>query len=472
MRNLVLLGGLAVAVGQQIPLYPISSPSTAAAPPGSLAAIDCTGDFTVHNASVAQALRENCRVVGGRVSIPSSYTGEINLDGVEAIRGGLIYNGCPPEDIENGGCRRVRPEPRPFTISSDTLREVRHLSLWAPNGLSRVVLPNLRAVNGTVAVRQALHLVELDLTGLKYISGFTLEAPRLETFKLDGLEGFTKPADSNVKPTVNLVDIGSVTSVDGLYKNPLDPLQLGEWYGPVRLAPGQNLTNVTLGWTRLPELVVDHGEDESLTVTLGGPNTTSMHIETLSLIQNGRFKRAPTLESLTVGKFEAGAEEWYFPHRLDLPFDNASDIHIQFYFDAFEPRYVTLPPQAVDWPEPAIWIQGYEGLQLQSLFDSEGRQTWYWPRSMKSLFIGAAMSNEFFTSFMEQEVVVKGKFFLQVHSDDFDCKVLERYNKRTQRMGGSDFTCWVSRISGATSLGAGGFLQAVLAASFVSWLLL
>ncbi|CAI6091312.1 unnamed protein product [Clonostachys chloroleuca] len=55
-------------------------------------AIDCNGNFTITKESDAKDLRENCKIVGGDLIFGGDISENINLDGVEEVRGDWKHN--------------------------------------------------------------------------------------------------------------------------------------------------------------------------------------------------------------------------------------------------------------------------------------------------------------------------------------------------------------------------------------------
>lgn len=349
-----------------------------------LAEVDCTGNITIADGLGAREVRESCTVIEGNVHLKTDVSETINLDGIETIKGSLTHSGCD-EWVYGGGC----DIPDPFNLTSNTLREINgDIDFWYFNGLDRIDFPELVVVNKTVSLRRLHNVTHIDFEKLKWVGYFSLETQSLETLRLEGLEGFLDRGWGH--GGVTITDAGSVESVDGFFKNAIDPMHeerlKGNPYTNMIIDSGAipNVRSLTFGWTRYPHVAF---AGENLTVTLGGADTEEQVIGELELrLGVTEFRRGSAMKNLTVDRLvmqsQAGMED------LVLPFDQISDIDLS---NVTTLRTLELPEKAEGWNLSSFGIWNCPSLLV-------GDSTWHWPKEhpMSDLnLVNFNMTNEF-----------------------------------------------------------------------------
>lgn len=352
---------------------------------GVFADVDCASNITIANADDAKELRDSCTTLEGNLILDHDLSETINLDGLEVIKGTIAHNGCDAFDTE---CQI----PDPFNITSSTLREIHgSIDFWYFQGLQALVLPKLESVNGTVSLKRLHNVTHLDFTDLRWIGNFILETERLESLLLEGLEGFHDRGWGN--GGVELWNAGKIESVDGFFKNAIDPMLRGFWtegsgmYFYANTIP--NVRTITFGWTRLPSLTFS-GND--LTVILGGPNTTEQHFERLELRSGIKtLERGSAVKNLTVEQFDV-TESDDIVH-LTLAFDQATEVSIG---PSNNLETLELPSEAKSWRNFDLYVAGSSSPKLNLTEYRDGRQVWYWPEeTMERIWLSGNFTTKF-----------------------------------------------------------------------------
>jgi hypothetical protein len=349
--------------------------------PGLVAAIECNSNVTVSSASDASDIRENCQVIEGDLNIVAHDSETINLDGLEEIRGSLVIRDSSDQTSPL------------FNISSSTLKSIGgRLDAFLFPTVEKIILPNLANVTGSVSFEKMDHLTHIDLTSLQYLGSFTLSVETLEEFKLDGFQGFT---GANGNGYVSISSAGNVTSLDGLFKNPVDVSNL-DTLPEVYVSDIPKVTQLTFGWKQVGHLeICSQGctiweELSTLTLTLGGPSSESVEIGHLEL-RNGpaQLERGSQTKNLTVTFLESMNDHI---KDMKLQFDHASEIKVRG--DRLES--LEFPVEAEQWNNVSISIWLVNNLDLMSAFNSEGTQTWFWPQNnMSSFYLMGYVSTDF-----------------------------------------------------------------------------
>lgn len=206
-----------------------------------------------------------------------------------------------------------------------------------------------------------------------------METRKLKTLLLDGLKGFTR--QGGMTGFAQIWDAGAVESIDGFFKNPLNPISdpltsLGTGISLSAYAI-PNVRNVTIGWTNTTEINV---AGVNLTVILGGPSTESMEIGKLDLREGiVGFKRNPKLKNLTATTFEFSNNNEL--KDLSVSFDRLANFTA---INSDSLRSIEFPMAAEGWQNLGMHISDCSALNLSSEYatDSTGesRRTWYWPQ--------------------------------------------------------------------------------------------
>jgi hypothetical protein len=330
--------------------------------------IDCRSNITIADGRGARAVAESCTVIEGNLQLRNDVSETINLDGIEVIKGSITHSGCDERDFED-------PEecvyPQAFNLTSNTLREINgDIDFYYFQGLDRIEFPELEIVNKTVSLQRLHNVTHIDFTSLKWVGYFSLETRKLETLLLEGLEGFLDRGWGH--GGVQLQDAGQVESVDGFFKNAIDPIHQER----EETSPGTsmhiynqaipNVRSVTFGWTRCPE--VGFG-GENLTVTLGGADTKEQQIGELKLgLGVVELRRGSAVENLTVGSLEMQSQEGMVD--LALPFDQISKIRLS---NVTMLETVEFPEEAENWK-----LSNFDIYNCPSL--SVADSTWHWPK--------------------------------------------------------------------------------------------
>ncbi|KAI9155086.1 hypothetical protein HJFPF1_07653 [Paramyrothecium foliicola] len=405
---------------------------------------NCTGNITVYDDRDIEPFRENCPVIDGYIRFATNWTGDVNLDGVEIIRGDVWHSNCSNGLFYTSDeCDNMGASPEFFKFSSSTLREI-HGTLafrWSQR-LSQLMLPDLRLITGKLFLDDVIGLTELDLTRLEYLGDFEIDAGNLEKLHFNGLKGLW-PWNPGWALDYRIKTMGKVDSVDGFYQRAFDTMSTNySLYNGLEFDRFGNLDNINLGWTRIPSLsVLAYGDwptrGHVLSMTLGGSETESMTIGDFWLDGRVHVERGREMRNLTV-------DEVYLENtkllNISLPFDQLS--YLECHGHGFhEPDFIHLPAQAVDWHNVTFNISGGHFLTFSSQYDAAGQQTWYWPMEIRTLHMEANMSMEFFETFLEQKTKVYDSVFIEDISGRVNCTVLENHNNQGPVGSRANFTC-------------------------------
>ncbi|KAJ4863154.1 hypothetical protein T069G_04108 [Trichoderma breve] len=336
------------------------------------------GNTTIHSAADADALRKACRVVDGTITIPLSLNEleNISLDGIEVINGDLRSYNCGSISIK----RRSSTNSSVVSFSSSTLTTI-HGDLALDGCIpdfTNISFPNLKTIDGAFDLVNTASLAYLDITNLDSVGYFRLHAPTLVTMVHKELRNVT--GAHGTKKVV--VEETSLTSVDSLFRNPLDigdsPASIGGKTLMFENYPTQTLTNATFGFARAGSLSIEG--NGTLYVTLGGPEQTTMALTNLTFSRGtAGLIRNPQLANLTVETVTLGSYNNFTD--LMLPFDSMSSLTILYEQTLTQ---LELPPQAVNYTNFSFTLFGCTNLNLSSQFttdpDGTTRQTWYWPQ--------------------------------------------------------------------------------------------
>ncbi|KKP05829.1 hypothetical protein THAR02_02026 [Trichoderma harzianum] len=356
------------------------------------------GNTTIHSAADADALRKACRVVDGTITIPPSlnHLENVSLDGIEVINGDLRSYKCGSINIK----RRSPTNSSVVSFSSSTLTTI-HGDLALDGCIpdfTNISFPNLKTIDGAFDLANAGSLAYLDITNLDSVGYFRLYSPTLVTMVHNELRNVT--GAHGTKKVV--VEQTSLTSVDSLFRNPLDigdsPASIEGKTLMFENFPTQTLTNATFGFARAGSLSIEG--NGTLYVTLGGPDQTTMALTNLTFTRGtAGFIRNPqlanlTVETVTLGSYIGGANNFT---DLLLPFDSMSSLTI---LNEQTLTQLELPPQAVNYTNFSVTLYGCTNLNLSSQFatnpDGTTRQTWYWPqKDIKSLSLIGNISTPF-----------------------------------------------------------------------------
>ncbi|KAH6880727.1 hypothetical protein B0T10DRAFT_463797 [Thelonectria olida] len=400
------------------------------------AAIDCGKNITIENAANASQVRKACSTIGGDLLLSTAIpeSDDINLDGVEAVLGSIIHNGCFPDEE---GCDQTTSSL--YDISSSTLRTVSGSIIFRNyDGVGKLLLPSLEVVNGSVFLSGLLNLTHLDVTNLAYTGDFSLNAPVLEQLDIDGLRGFTDEIAG-----VIISDVGSIDSVDAFFDHPLQ-VESPDGNSDIRVTirNSTNIRNVTVAWPYISKMMI---YNKDIAVTLGGSSTESMHIDSLT-IPTG-FHRDSKLQNLTVGRVEF--TETSAVEKITLPFDDLAYAEINDNSEESKLRTIVLPPEAANWTNHQL------SLSARSLvfreYDDDNSKIWYWPAKMKRISLEGIISANFFDSFFERNTTVTERIYVRDNSAGFNCTAFE------EKLGSNapgDFHC-LTDFPGDDSAGSG-----------------
>uniref|UniRef100_A0A8H7KFM3 Receptor L-domain domain-containing protein n=1 Tax=Bionectria ochroleuca TaxID=29856 RepID=A0A8H7KFM3_BIOOC len=347
-------------------------------------AIDCNGSFAIAKESDAKDLRENCKIIGGDLEFGGDISENINLDGVEEVRGDWRHN---PLSDYHGKVGTL------FNISSSTLKLVDGIfDLTGPNGLERLILPNLGNISESVSFDSMANLTHVDFTNLKYFRSLDLETPKLQEFKIDELKGFTR----NYTGRIFISDGGSVESLDGLFKGPIAPANETQ-LPTITIQKIPNIKQLTLGWKSILSAHISGqswyqhwGPPPNITLILGGPDSETVHIHELETREGIiSIERGSKTSNLSIGSFKSMND---MITDLRLPFHQVSDVAIR----GDRMTSLELPKEAEQWNNVSISIWLVRKLRFESSVNAEGRQTWYWPnQTMSSFYILGDVSTNF-----------------------------------------------------------------------------
>jgi hypothetical protein len=345
--------------------------------------IDCSQNQTISNADDARALRDECDTVEGSVEIAWDVSETINLDGIETIRGDLTHGDCSANSDSETYCGDLSDS---FNITSDSLKEIEGSLIFRDTWtLEAILFPELETVQGSVII-ETPNITVIDFENLERIRNLKLHSEKLETFRIDSLEGFTDSSFSD--PFINITHAGNVTSLDGLFASYIDFNETGGLpedsnFNTLMIERDaiQEIKSLTIGWTNVKELWIGgHG----LTLTFGGPETNNQYIDDLN-VQFGvdKLQRGDGVDNITIDEFDMFFQT-SMAH-LTLPFDQVGTITL----DQLEGlETVEFPDEAKNWDCRSITIQGCRDLDL-------GRSTWVWPEKLQELVIYHELTEDF-----------------------------------------------------------------------------
>ncbi|EHK22941.1 uncharacterized protein TRIVIDRAFT_222198 [Trichoderma virens Gv29-8] len=181
--------------------------------PSAFATQQC-GSVTIRSAADAEALRKGCSTVDGTVTLSAELNESISLDGVQIITGNLTSGDCNLVANRSSSASAI-------SILSSTLTTIHgdlNLGSCVPGGLTNISFPNLKAVDGGFDIVNFGQLTYLDITNLDSVGYFYLWAPPLQTMLHNELRNVTG-AHGTKRVFVTQT---SLTSVDSLFRNPLD----------------------------------------------------------------------------------------------------------------------------------------------------------------------------------------------------------------------------------------------------------
>ncbi|CAG9983366.1 unnamed protein product, partial [Clonostachys byssicola] len=392
-----------------------------------VAAIDCNGTITITSQDDAKDVRK-CKVVGGDLKFAWNLSESIDLDGLEGVNGSVKLTTCDDK------CDDITIPP-PFNISSPTLKRINgSLSFSSFYGLEKLILPNLNNVNQSVSLLDLDNATHIDLTRLATVGGFALGAKRLEELKLDGLRNLTDSSTGNI----TVYDVGTIQSVDGIYENPIEGLQLGEANVTLNRNYTGSVKNVTFGWTRVHDLLVESGA--GISVTLGGPSSESVEIDYLKLGKGVvGLERGSQMKNLTVKKFQSDSMNIT---SLKLDFDQASEIAIV----GTSLKSVEIPSEAENWKNLNLTISTVPLFEFGSK-SADGSQAWHWPKGdMSALRLVGNMTADFLTSFVQGSTRVVNTFHIDDTSGSVNCTALDQIKDRLPEK----FFCQARNDNGAS----------------------
>lgn len=114
----------------------------------------------------------------------------------------------------------------------------------------------------------------------------------------------------------------------------------------------------------------------NLTVTMGGPDTTPMELNRISVYGGVKqFARSANLENLAVKEFKLTGEN--NGKHLSLPFDSLHRLTVK---EEHSTERLELPPAAVGWEDFTLDIESGNRLDMSSEYsideNGESKQTW------------------------------------------------------------------------------------------------
>lgn len=347
----------------------------------------------------ARQLGGNCSVVEGDVVVHGDLSGELNLDGLEAVRGSLRFQRFEFGLGEGLGVGLG------YNLSSSTLKVINgSLDIYSSSDIQSIILPALNFVNRSVFVT-GKNLTYLDLTNLEYVGNILFSTPLLKTLKMDGLKDFTGYLNFTQSRIFTFSSVGEVESLDPFFKYPIEPLTLdgsrsGVYDIELDYESTPRVKEITFGWNWMHGIII---KDKDLSITFGGPETSSMEIDSLQARGGSiNITRSTGLDSLKVGELILqGASSLDEPRPrtrpdmspLELPFDELTMLHI---FGVGELRSIELPPEAENWKNVSLEINDCSNLNMTSEQNAQGETAWYWPRhDMDLLSIYGNMTDEF-----------------------------------------------------------------------------
>lgn len=356
------------------------------------AAESCDLSISIRSAADAEEIRKRCSTIGGDLQIIDLME-SINLDGVQTINGSFnVYTSDTT----------APPPSSPFTISSSTLSTLGgSLYLDGPKGLEAVRLPALEIVQSLSIYGP--DLTYMDITNLHTLGRLVLDAPSLKTLRHNG---FREIIGGYRKPTF-LVYGAALDSVDSLFENPLKGV------GYTRFGSLPNVDHVNFGFASVES--VNFMGNGNLTVTMGGPRTTSMEIDRL-MLEGGvkELARSPDLVNLTVKDFKLADDGEVNDNPINngkhilLPFDSLRYLFVSVYSSSATQR-VELPREAVGWKDFELFMYSNSSrLDMSSQYsideNGETKQTWYWPEGdIEKIYVNGYLKTEFLYVSLSQQ---------------------------------------------------------------------
>ncbi|WYZ41493.1 hypothetical protein EsH8_V_000388 [Colletotrichum jinshuiense] len=346
--------------------------------------------FSITKLEDVELLRD-CDEVEGDIKIGPEVFGNIDLSGPKIVHGNITAIGI--EGI--GGIEGIRSIN--ITISSSTLTTVDGSFLvagqlkFAP-AVNNISLPRLNTVGNTFSISGLPTLTYLDVTDLHTFAHFELSTPRLSTLKHTEVRNVTGKRASN---GIFIAET-NLESMDSLFNNNIS-------INSVSVYSSIGLKRVTVGFNNVGSLMVSNsGNDDGLEIVLGGQDTVSMQLGYITLTHGCvALKRSDQLQTLTVNSFVSYYNNWTHLH---LPFDQLSIFRA---FNEQTLKWISIPPQAMQWADFSLYINGNPNLNLSSEYmigeNGELVRSWYWPQNdMKMISIsGGLVTNAFFDSFLE-----------------------------------------------------------------------
>ncbi|WYZ42377.1 hypothetical protein EsH8_VI_000076 [Colletotrichum jinshuiense] len=342
----------------------------------------------------ADALR-NCREVNGNLVISPVNTADIDLSGPEVIHGSIFG-----DESNSTGHTSIN-------ISSTTLTRVDgHLTIEGEqqnSSIQNLSFPNLNTVGGTFSLWHLFSLTYLDVTNLHTVGSIEIKAPGLSTLKHTALRSVGPSYDTQKIARIRGIQSGimigdtNLESVDSIFNNNIK-VESASLYDSI------GIKRVVVGFKESAQLVI-HGAEGAgqLEVVLGGESTTSMHIGEMQLQYDiADFRRSPSLQNLTAGKFFSYHTNM---KHLHLPFDQVGSVYLQ---GEENMTWVSVPPQAAQWSNFSLFItQNKVNLTSEYMPDEKGGwvRSWYWPqKDMFSVDIRSGnLTPAFFESFFDYQ---------------------------------------------------------------------
>jgi hypothetical protein len=319
-------------------------------------------------------------VIVGKLDLSDDLAEDVNIENLEEIKGGLTLNGAC-----GGGCSD--PEKGRFNISMPNLTAVGGPLIIndAPN-LVNLLLPKLETIRGPLKIRNPTTTL-IDITDLKFVESLLLDTPKLKNLSLSGLEG--PHNESLVNFHVSLINVGQIESLDGIFKNPIDPIRTNEtdFYESLYLNAMSvpHIKNLTFGWKYIHRIEVTIPD---FTLIFGGPKSKQVYMDQF-LLTNGNIKRSETLERLGVKSFnvESGDRE-----KLHLDMEFLSQLRVTNVNKALS---ITNSPTAESWEDFVLIVEGPNIPQFPSQPKDSGDRKWHWPEPVEYIGFNGDVDQEF-----------------------------------------------------------------------------
>jgi hypothetical protein len=252
-------------------------------------------------------------------------------------------------------------------------------------GLQQIRLPKLQVVKQGLGFVELANATYVDLTDLEYSENITWDTPALERLILRNFKAQADAGDKESNFVFDIRNVGEIDSVDAFFRNAEREDTTGV---SVDQEAMPNVEMLTVAWAELESLSISG----CLTAVLGGPESKSMKIGTLSFPQGDvTLERNETLDRLEVEEFRAVNNPEIT--ELNLQFDSTSSLII----DGCESlESIRLPSQAKDWKNLTVQIKGVSDSLVLTTQSDENGVPWYWPENdMYSLEIYANMADDF-----------------------------------------------------------------------------